>query len=137
MSSSIRATRDVIDNRFKVMGLAIRTPRKPAWFEVALATDPHLFSPAHKGDRNPRNFFVTTDAIPAAEGEAIYLVPPYALAQFAGQDRVYYTMATFDDPQRHNPEVLDFPPEAAPSVTLSKDFSPITRGLLRLNNPRE
>jgi len=56
MSSSIRATRDVIDNRFKVMGLAIRT-RGPAWFEVALATDPRLFSPEHKAERNEGNFF--------------------------------------------------------------------------------
>src|SRR5947209_4140582 len=46
-------------------------------------------------------------------------------------------MAAFDDAQRRNPEVLRFPPEVTPSISLSRDFSAQTRGLLRLTNPRE
>lgn len=123
-SSVIKATRSTITNRLPVCGFAIRTGRNP-WYEVALATDPQLFAPDAKDRRRPGNFFSTRAAgpLPAERGEAVYLVSPEVLARFAGQPRLYYTLATFRDRSRSVAEVPPIQPDAIPFVSLSQSFT--------------
>jgi N-acetyl-anhydromuramyl-L-alanine amidase AmpD len=56
------------------------------------------------------------------------LVPAAVLSRFAGNERLYYSLATFRDRDRSGLEIMRVPPEAAPSIYLSKSFSGRTRG---------
>ncbi|XZG68931.1 papain-like cysteine protease family protein [Chitinibacteraceae bacterium HSL-7] len=92
----IRANRDAIDDRFSVLGFTIRT--ESPLFEVGIATDPALFRPEHRAQRTRTNFYssrASGGAIRARRGEAVYLVPADVLANFVGQPRLYFGLATY------------------------------------------
>jgi hypothetical protein len=139
MSAFIRPNRTEVSRAFPVLGFTIRTGATPAWFEVAVATQPELlFSPESKAKRNHHNFYSSraVGLLPAERGEAVYLVPPAVLARFAGQDRLYYGLAVYRQADFRNPEVVRIPIEVAPAVTISKSFTGNLRSLTGVPNPR-
>jgi len=117
-------TRTEISDRFSVLGFRVRSGRNP-YFEVAIATDPSLFHADAKAQRSAVNFFSSHSAGPllAEHGETMYFIPPHVLRQFAGKERLYYTVAAFSDTSRVNPEILDVPDSARPWITISKSFT--------------
>lgn len=117
-------TRTEISDRFSVLGFRVHTGRNP-YFEVAIATDPSLFHADAQARRTPENFFSSRSSGPLAaeRGETVYFVPPSVLRRFAGNERIYYTMAAFADTARSNPDISDVPDQARPWVTLSKSFT--------------
>jgi N-acetyl-anhydromuramyl-L-alanine amidase AmpD len=126
---SILANRPVIEERFPVLGFTVRTGLRPSWFEVALATDPELFHAEAKARRNPNNFYSSHSAgpLPAAQGEAVYLVPADILARFAGQPQLYYVLAVSERPDLGNAQAAMLPPGSVPFISLSKTFTGRTR----------
>jgi V8-like Glu-specific endopeptidase len=117
-------TRTEISDRFSVLGFRVRSGRSP-YYEVAIATDPALFHPDAKSQRTGSNFYSTHGIGPlqAERGEAMYFVPPHILRHFAGKERIYYTIAAFQDTSRVNPEILDLPDQTRPWVTISRSFT--------------
>jgi len=117
-------TRTEISDRFSVLGFRVRSGRNP-YYELAIATDPVLFHSDAKPQRTQSNFYSTHSVGPlqAEHGEAMYFVPPHILRHFAGKERLYYTVATFQDTSRVNPDILDVPDEARPWVVISKSFT--------------
>ena len=137
MSARIIANRPEVSSTFRVAGFTIRTGLNPSWFEVALATDPELFQPESKPRRTLNNFYSSraTGPLPAPRGEAVYLVPPTVLARFAGQPRLFYTVAVYRQPDFHDPEIMRLPPAAIPSLQISKSFTSNLRGLTGVPSP--
>jgi len=126
----IQANRENIDDRFSVLGFTVRT--ESPLFEVAVATDPHLFRPENRGRRQHANFYSsrgTGGVLRARRGEAVYLVPPDALANFVGQRRLYFGLATYREASGGVPDFVQAPSEGHMYV----DVSGLTeRGLRRL-----
>lgn len=112
---SIRATRDDVTDRFPMLGFTINTGGDP-YFEVVLTTDPSL----PREHRTPENFFSTRGVGPlrADRGEAVYLVPPTVLRRFAGQQRLWFGLATFRDASRSQAELVRIPTSTSPYVSL-------------------
>jgi V8-like Glu-specific endopeptidase len=127
--SSILANRQVVGERFPVLGFTVRTGLRPSWFEVALAADPELFAPEAKARRTSANFYSSREAgpLPAMQGEAVYLVPAEVLARFAGHPRLYYRLAVSAQADLSNPQIASLPPDATPYVTVSKTYTGRTR----------
>jgi hypothetical protein len=117
-------TRTEISDRFPVLGFRVRTGRNP-YYEVAVATDPSLFHPEAKAQRNSSNFYSSRSGGPlqAEHGETVFFVQPHILRHFAGQERLYFTIAAFPDTSRANPEILNLPDDVRPWVTISKSFT--------------
>jgi hypothetical protein len=120
----IRPTRNIVSSTFPVVGFTVRTG-KPAWFEIAVSTKSWLLLPEGKTQRTPPEFFSTKVFVPlpAERGEAVYLLPSEVLARFVGQEKLFYALATFDQPDRRNPQITLLPPEAMPFVQISKSFT--------------
>ena len=93
----IQANRDQVDDRFSVLGFTIRT--ESPLFEVAVATDPALFRADARGRRGRRNFYSSRaqGVLRARRGEAVYLLPQDVLANFVGQPKLYFGLATYRD----------------------------------------
>ena len=126
---SIRANRDAIDDRFSVLGFTVRTDSP--LFEVGIATDPALFRQGAR--RTRRNFYSSRarGAIRARRGEAVYLVPADVLANFVGQSRLYFGLATYKEGSTSEPISVITP--GAGNMYI--DVSGLTeRGLRRLVN---
>ena len=125
MQGTIKPNRTEVSRSFPVLGFTIRVGMSPAWFEVALATDPRLLHPENREHRTPQNFYSSRGAgpLPAHGGETVYLVPPTVLSRFAGQDRLFYAVATFAGTDRSSPQVMLFAPEATPYITISRSFN--------------
>jgi V8-like Glu-specific endopeptidase len=125
----IQANRDTIDDRFSVLGFTVRT--ESPLFEVAVATDPNLFSTHNRTRRAHANFHSSRihGAIRARRGEAVYLVPPEVLANFIGQPRLYFGLATYRDGSGGVPDFVQAPTEGHMYVNLS---GLTERGLRRL-----
>src|SRR4051794_8920701 len=106
MASEIRPTRLEISDRFPVAGFTVRTDTSPAWFEVAVATEPALFQPDQKARRTRSNFYSSRAGgpLPAERGEAVYLIPQNVITRFVGASKLYVALATFDDPSRSHAE---------------------------------
>jgi N-acetyl-anhydromuramyl-L-alanine amidase AmpD len=123
MPSLIKPNRQEVSRAFPVLGFTVQTPGSRD-FEVAVATDPGLFGPEARARRTTSNFYSTraTGTLPADTGHAVYLLPPRVLAGFAGQERIYYRLATFSGPDRRDPEIAALPPDAIPFVYISKSF---------------
>jgi N-acetyl-anhydromuramyl-L-alanine amidase AmpD len=137
MPSLIRSNSPEVSRSRPVLGFTIHTGGPP-WFEVALASDPSLFSPEQKDRRTPSTFYSSRalGPLPAERGEAVWLVPPSVLARFVGQDQLYYTIATSSDPTFRQPELSRLPSGAVPSVAISKSFSGDLRRLAGVPNTR-
>jgi hypothetical protein len=131
MSSSIRPNRTEISRSFPVLGFTVHTHTSPGWFEVALATDPALFAASAAATRTASTFWTSrgTGMVAAERGEAIFLVPGDVLARFAGTPRLYYALATFDNPAGRVPELVVPVGAIAPYVALSGSFTGTTRRL--------
>lgn len=118
----IRSNRTEVSSRFPLLGFTVRTGANP-YFEVAMATDPSLFS--DRAHRTANTFYSTRalGPLPADGEEAIYLVPDDVLRRFVGHDRIYYAVATFADRNRSKPQVAVISPDAAPYVSISRSFT--------------
>lgn len=125
----IQANRDSIDDRFSVLGFTVRT--ESPLFEVAVATDPNLFRSENRTRRGHANFFSSRvhGAIRARRGEAVYLVPPDVLANFVGQSRLYFGLATYREASGGVPDFVQAPTDGHMYVNLS---GLTERGLRRL-----
>lgn len=125
----VRANRDKIDDRFSVLGFTIRT--ESPLYEVGVATDPALFRAENRPRRNRRNFFSSRSygVLRARRGEAVYMVPPDVLAQFVGQPRLYFGLATYREGSGGVPDFV----QAPTAGNMYVDLSGLTeRGLRRL-----
>src|ERR1044071_1797635 len=124
MPDIIKPNRLVLDDRFSVMGFTLRFDKCPKWFEVALATDPKLFQPEAKSRRTSANFYSSRGegVLEAVRGESVYLVPPGAVQNSIGQQKVYYGLATFSDPSRAQLDSLSVPTEGSPWIDV-KSFT--------------
>jgi V8-like Glu-specific endopeptidase len=125
----IQANRDSIDDRFSVLGFTVRT--ESPLFEVAVATDPRLFKTENRARRSRGNFHSSRadGAIRARRGEAVYLVPPDVLANFVGQPKLYFGLATYREASGGIPDFVQAPTEGHMYVNLS---GLTERGLRRL-----
>jgi Papain-like cysteine protease AvrRpt2 len=131
VAGSIRPNRTEVSRSFSYCGFTVRTGSAPAWFEVAIATDPALFARDARSRRTSQTFYSTraSGPLPAPTGEAVWIVPQAVLARFVGQPRLYYALATFRSPDRQNPELTQLTSAAAPAVTISRSYTGTTRRL--------
>ena len=130
MAGSIRPTRQEVTRQFPVLGFTVRTARRPAWFEVALATDPALFESPE--GRTAGTFYSSRaeGPLPAPAGEAVYLVPQRVLARFVGKEKLYYALATYGEASFRDPQVVRLPAGAVPYVHVSRSYTGEVRGSL-------
>ena len=128
MASFIRPNRTEVSRTFPWLGFTIRTTA-PAWFEVAIATDPRLFDGAAKSRRislrSTRHAGLDRCRRRAARPSRTAAV----LARFAGSPNLDYALAAFRGADRQRPEIVMAPATAAPSVALSRSFTGVTRRL--------
>lgn len=105
----IRANRDSVDDRFSVLGFTIHTENP--LFEVGIATDPELFKPENRSRRTRRNFYSSRSGgiIRARRGEAVYLVPQEVMANFVGNQKVYFGLATYGENNVGRPNFVQSP----------------------------
>ena len=137
-SLMIQPTRTEVTRSFPVLGFTVRTGFAPAWFEVAIATDPALFAASAKAHRSTATFYSSRaqGPLPAERGEAVYLVPQAVLDRFAGQEHLYYALAAYHQPAFTGPQLLTPPGAAAPSVYVSRSFTGTSRRLTLRPNRR-
>jgi uncharacterized protein YycO len=121
----IQANRQEINRSFGIAGFTIRTGLSPSWFEVVTTTDWRLLLRDSKPQRTANNFYSSRalGPLPAPGGEAVYLLPPQVLSRFAGQEKLYYTIAVFSDPDRRDPRVITQISEGMPYIRISKSFT--------------
>ncbi|WP_194745187.1 YiiX/YebB-like N1pC/P60 family cysteine hydrolase [Thermaurantiacus tibetensis] len=98
MPAQIRPSRLAVTDRFPVLSFLIRSS-KPGRAEIALATDPALFEPGARERRTAETFFASGAAgeLAVPRGEAVWTVPADVLLRFAGQPRLYFTLAFAPD----------------------------------------
>lgn len=115
----IRANRESIDDRFSVLGFTVRS--ELPLYEIAVATEPELLRPDQRARRTARNFFTSRlqRVMASQRGEAVYLVPPDAVARFIGQQRVYFGLATYRESDRNVPVSLRLPDRGTMYVGLN------------------
>ena len=115
----IRVNRETVDDRSSVLGFTIRT--ESPLYEVGIATDPALFSVEQRAQRSRRNFFSSrvSGALRARRGEAVYLVPPEVLANFIGQPKLYFGLATYREGSGGIPDSVQAPTAGHMYVDLS------------------
>ncbi|MBX3086006.1 MAG: N-acetylmuramoyl-L-alanine amidase [Anaerolineae bacterium] len=132
MPASIKPNRNEVSRTFPIAGFTVRTGISPSWIEVAVATSPDLLYGSDRTKRSATNFWSSRalGALPAQRGETIVLLPPQVMSRFAGQERLYYALAVYRQPDFRNPEVLRLPPEVAPYVRISQSFTGENRGLM-------
>jgi V8-like Glu-specific endopeptidase len=125
----IRANRETVDDRFAVLGFTVRT--ESPMFEVGIATDPALFRTENRPRRSRRNFYSSRSigALRSRRGEAVYLVPPDVLANFIGQPKLYFGLATYRENSGGVPDSV----QAPTAGNMYVDLRGLTeRGLRRL-----
>lgn len=115
----IRVNRESVNDRFSVLGFTVRT--ESPLFEIGIATDPALFRAENRGHRTRRNFYSSRSvgALRAPRGEAVYLVPPDVLANFVGQSRLYFGLATYRENSGGVPDWVQSPTDGHMYVDLS------------------
>ncbi|MDX1416228.1 MAG: hypothetical protein R3293_18670 [Candidatus Promineifilaceae bacterium] len=139
MPNVIQATRPEVSRTFPIPGFRIRTDFSPAWAEVAVATAPELlFDPAARPNRSANNFYSSRaeGAFPIERKEAVYLLPPAVMNRFAGQQRLYYSVAVYRQPNFQEPQVTHMSAQAIPYIHISTDFRGEPQGLLTVPAPR-
>ncbi|HEU4561501.1 MAG TPA: hypothetical protein VFS20_26845 [Longimicrobium sp.] len=132
METQIVPCRAEISDRFPVASFAVNVP--PArCFEVACATDPRLFHTDWQRYRSPRNFYSSRSEglMRAPDGHTAWFIPPEQLRRFAGSQRIYYALATYDTAYGGSPQFSIAPDalDSVPFVALAPDFT--GRGLDR------
>ncbi|MBW8851355.1 MAG: N-acetylmuramoyl-L-alanine amidase [Xanthomonadales bacterium] len=115
----IRANRESIDDRFSVLGFTVRS--ELPLYEIAVATEPELLRPDQRARRTARNFFTSRlqRVMASQRGEAVYMVPPEAVARFIGQPRLYFGLATYRESDRSVPVSLRLPDRGTMYVGLT------------------
>jgi N-acetyl-anhydromuramyl-L-alanine amidase AmpD len=136
-ASSITPNRTEVTRTFPVLGFTVRTPTAPGWFEVALASDPHLFRADRIADRNPSTFWSSAGIGPllAATGESLFLVPGPVLAALSHHRLLYFAVATFETAERRHPRVVRPDPAAASSIRIEATFDAERRVALSSTRP--
>lgn len=96
MTAQIRPNRMEVNDRFPMLGFAIRSDTPGADAEVALASDIALFRPENRAQRTAANFYSSREhsSLAMPRGEGIFTVPSDVLARFIGNDRVFFGLAT-------------------------------------------
>ena len=96
MTAQIRPNRMEVNDRFPMLGFAIRSDTPGADAEVALASDIALFKPENRAQRTAANFYSSREhgSLAMPRGEGIFTVPSDVLARFIGNDRVFFGLAT-------------------------------------------
>ncbi|MEM7307045.1 MAG: hypothetical protein AAF682_10270 [Planctomycetota bacterium] len=132
--AGITPSRTTVSDRFPVASFLVRVPPERV-FEIACASDPHLFHAENFGSRTPENFFTTRVAegglLRAPAGEVTYIVPPDQLARFAGKQRLYYALGTYGNPSGDDAHFSISPaqPDRTPFVRILPDFTGRRRGM--------
>src|SRR5262245_39766134 len=119
MPAQIRPNRLEVNDRFPMLGFTIRTHGEARRAEVAVATDPRLFTPDGKGRRSRSNFYSSRAGgqLTAPRGEAVYILPPEVLARFVGAEKLYFGLATA--PASGGAFTVDLmPTDASPYVSM-------------------
>jgi N-acetyl-anhydromuramyl-L-alanine amidase AmpD len=118
MPAQVRFSRLDVTDRFPMLSLKIRDEGRPSQAEVAIGTDPALFTPEGKKQRNASNFYSTrgNGAVPFSRDEANYFVPPEVLARFIGNEKLYFGVATAG--QGGAMKVAVTPTEASPYISI-------------------
>lgn len=98
MSAQIRPTRLDVTDRFPMLVFKILADDDVSQAEVAIATDPALFSTDGKAKRTRSNFYSTHDngSVPISGRQGSYAVPPEVLARMVGNPKLYFGLATKD-----------------------------------------
>ncbi|GAB3389078.1 N-acetylmuramoyl-L-alanine amidase [Lysobacter fragariae] len=132
--SFIRANRESIDDRFSVLGFTVRTDTP--LFEIGLATDPELLKAENRTKRTSNNFFSSSllGASRQRDGDSVYLVPPNVVARFAGQSKLYFGLATYQEGNRSRPIEVRIPDRGRMYVNLSGLTERGLRRTVRLDN---
>lgn len=96
MTAQIRPNRMEVNDRFPMLGFAIRSDSPGANAEVTLAADIALFRPENRAQRTAANFYSSREhgMLAMPRGEGIFTVPSDVLARFIGNDRVFFGLAT-------------------------------------------
>jgi hypothetical protein len=132
METQIVPCRAEISDRFPVASFAVTVP--PArCFEVACATDPRLFHTDWQRYRSPGNFYSSRQEglMRAPGGHTAWFIPPEQLRRFAGAQRIYYALGTYETAYGGAPEFTIAPDglERIPFIAVASDFT--GRGLDR------
>lgn len=120
MTAQIRPNRMQVNDRFPMLGFAVRTAQPDVQAEVVLATAIDLFRPENRSRRTAANFYSSREhgllAVP--RGEGVFVVPSEVLARFIGQDKLFFALATGRADQG-GLQVDASPREGSPYVSLS------------------
>src|SRR5262245_53358670 len=97
---SITPCQRKITDRFPVASFVVNVPSNRL-FEIVCTTDPALLRPEYRGRRDAHNFFTSRSSglLRASAGHATYLVPADQLKKFAGKQRLYYALASYESPR--------------------------------------
>ncbi|MXP40727.1 hypothetical protein GRI75_03570 [Altererythrobacter soli] len=120
MTAQIRPNRMQVNDRFPMLGFAVRTAQPEVQAEVVLATAIDLFRPENRARRTAANFYSSREhgLLSVPRGEGVFVVPPEVLARFIGQDKLFFALATGRADQG-GLKVDAAPREGSPYVSLS------------------
>ena len=121
MTIQIRPTRMQLNDRFPMLGFTIRTSGDVGKYEVAIASDPTLFAPGAKPQRNRNNFYSSRaqGPLPAVRDESVFVLPPEVLVRFIGQPKLYFAVAGYNGAGPAKAEIGPLPSAASPYIDLT------------------
>lgn len=119
MAAQLRPNRMAVTDRQPMLSFTIRAGNVPRVGEIVLAINPLLFT--QKEGRTPATFYNSREqgllSIPS--GEAVFMLPPAALARFVGADRLWFGLATASAPTANDWTVDVQPNGNSPYVSLA------------------
>lgn len=120
MTAQIRPNRMQVNDRFPMLGFAVRTSQPDIQAEVALASAVDLFRSENRARRTAANFYSSREhgLLSVPRGEGVFVVPPEVLARFIGQDKLFFALATGRADQA-GLQVDAAPREGSPYVSLT------------------
>jgi hypothetical protein len=120
MTAQIRPNRMQVNDRFPMLGFAVRTAQPQVQAEVVLASAIDLFRPENRARRTAANFYTSREhgLLSVPRGEGVFVVPPEVLARFIGQEKLFFALATGRADQG-GLQVDAVPREGSPYVSLS------------------
>lgn len=129
---TIRANRETLDDRFAVLGFTVNT--EAPLCEIAVATDPALFTLQGKAGRKRSTFYSSRaqGLLRTSRNEAVWLLPPDVLRGFVGQNRLYFGVAAYNEGSAGRPAQVQNPGTGSLYVNISGLSE---RGLRRLGKP--